>query len=72
MVGYPFNWGSLLFLMCVFGIQAVIKQFSTSGYESSHVVVIDEVEMQMHQHLEKLYRSTRSGRVRMLFLSSFL
>nr|GMD04411.1 SH3 domain-containing protein 3 [Ipomoea batatas] len=42
--------------------EAVIKQFSASGYESSDVVVIDEVEMQMHQHLEKLYRSTRSGR----------
>ncbi|GER42757.1 SH3 domain-containing protein [Striga asiatica] len=43
--------------------QAVIKQFSTSGYESSEAMVIDEVELQMHQQLEKLYRSTRSGRV---------
>lgn len=42
--------------------QAVIKQFSASGYESSGAMVIDEVEMQMHQQLEKLYRSTRSGR----------
>ncbi|KAL6546438.1 SH3 domain-containing protein 3 [Orobanche minor] len=42
--------------------QAVIKQFSGSGYESSEAVVIDEVEMQMHHQLEKLYRSTRSGR----------
>ncbi|XP_051124971.1 SH3 domain-containing protein 3 [Andrographis paniculata] len=42
--------------------QAVIKQFSASGYESSEAMVIDEVEMQMHQQLEKLYRSTRSGR----------
>ncbi|XAR66654.1 hypothetical protein NMG60_11012954 [Bertholletia excelsa] len=42
--------------------QAVIKQFSGTGYESSDVVVIDEVEMQRHQQLEKLYRSTRSGR----------
>ncbi|CAA0823689.1 SH3 domain-containing protein [Striga hermonthica] len=42
--------------------QAVIKQFSTSGYESSEAMVIDEVELQMHQQLEKLYRSTRSGR----------
>ncbi|KAF7840398.1 SH3 domain-containing protein 3 [Senna tora] len=41
---------------------AVIKQFSTSGYESSDVVVIDEVEMQRHQQLEKLYRSTRAGK----------
>ncbi|XP_022777287.1 SH3 domain-containing protein 3-like isoform X2 [Durio zibethinus] len=42
--------------------QAVIKQFSGSGYESSDVVVIDEIEMQRHQQLDKLYRSTRSGR----------
>ncbi|XP_057472242.1 SH3 domain-containing protein 3-like [Actinidia eriantha] len=42
--------------------QAVIKQFSGTGYESSDVVVIDEVEMQRHQQLEKLYRSTRAGR----------
>ncbi|KAL0363529.1 UNVERIFIED_CONTAM: SH3 domain-containing protein 3 [Sesamum calycinum] len=42
--------------------QAVIKQFGGSGYESSEVMVIDEVEMQMHHQLEKLYRSTRSGR----------
>lgn len=42
--------------------QAVIKQFGGTGYESSNVVVIDEVEMQRHQQLEKLYRSTRSGK----------
>ncbi|XP_050231005.1 SH3 domain-containing protein 3 [Mercurialis annua] len=42
--------------------QAVIKQFSGTGYESSDVVVIDEVEMQRHQQLEKLYRSTRAGK----------
>ncbi|KAL2475093.1 SH3 domain-containing protein [Abeliophyllum distichum] len=42
--------------------QAVIKQFSASGYESSEVMVIDEIEMQTHQQLEKLYRSTRTGR----------
>ncbi|CAK9148345.1 unnamed protein product [Ilex paraguariensis] len=42
--------------------QAVIKQFSASGYESSDVMVIDEVEMQRHQQLEKLYRSTRAGK----------
>ncbi|KAI5670752.1 hypothetical protein M9H77_11116 [Catharanthus roseus] len=42
--------------------QAVIKQFSTSGYESSEVMVIDEVELQRHHQLEKLYRSTRAGR----------
>ncbi|XP_061978065.1 SH3 domain-containing protein 3-like isoform X2 [Populus nigra] len=42
--------------------QAVIKQFSGTGYESSDVMVIDEVEMHRHQQLEKLYRSTRSGK----------
>ncbi|KAK9267940.1 hypothetical protein L1049_010377 [Liquidambar formosana] len=42
--------------------QAVIKQFSGTGYESSDVMVVDEVEMQRHQQLEKLYRSTRAGK----------
>lgn len=42
----------------------MLKQFSTSGYESSDVMVIDEVELQRHQQLEKLYKSTREGRVR--------
>jgi hypothetical protein len=44
--------------------QAVIKQFGGTGYERSDSVVIDEVELQQHQRLEKLYGSTRSGRVR--------
>ncbi|XP_066392345.1 uncharacterized protein [Miscanthus floridulus] len=42
--------------------KAVIKQFSTTGYERSDSVVIDEVELQRHQQLQKLYTSTRSGR----------
>ncbi|XP_073313895.1 SH3 domain-containing protein 3-like [Primulina huaijiensis] len=42
--------------------QAVIKQFGGTGYESSEVMVIDELELQMHHQLEKLYRSTRGGR----------
>ncbi|KAK8960556.1 hypothetical protein KSP40_PGU020389 [Platanthera guangdongensis] len=42
--------------------QAVIKQFSGSGYESSDVMVIDEVELYRHQQLEKLYKSTRAAR----------
>jgi hypothetical protein len=46
----------------------VIKQFGGTGYESSDVMVIDEVEMQRHQQLEKLYRSTRNGRVGDSFL----
>jgi hypothetical protein len=42
---------------------AVIKQFSGTGYESSDVMVIDELEMQRHHQLDKLYRSTRSAKV---------
>ncbi|RVX10847.1 SH3 domain-containing protein 3 [Vitis vinifera] len=42
------------------------KQFGGTGYESSDVMVIDEVEMQRHQQLEKLYRSTRAGKVEMV------
>lgn len=42
--------------------QAVIKQFGGTGYESSDAMVIDEVELQRHQQLEKLYRSTRAGK----------
>lgn len=42
--------------------QAVKKQFGGTGYESSDVMVIDEIELQRHQHLEKLYRSTRAGK----------
>jgi hypothetical protein len=49
----------------ILNVQAVIKQFSTTGYEHSDSIVIDEVELQRHQHLEKLYTSTRSRRVRM-------
>ncbi|KAG2311676.1 hypothetical protein Bca52824_023233 [Brassica carinata] len=44
-------------------VEAVIKQFSGTGYESSDVMVIDELEMQRHHQLEKLYRSTRSAKV---------
>ncbi|KAL3345040.1 hypothetical protein AABB24_024146 [Solanum stoloniferum] len=42
--------------------QAVIKQFSATGYESSDVMVIDEMEMQLHHQLDKLYKSTREKR----------
>lgn len=62
--------GSLINLFS--GFQAVIKQFGGSGYESSDVIVIDEIEMQRHQQLEKLYRATRSGKVKSSeFISSF-
>lgn len=52
-------------------LQAVIKQFGGTGYESSDVMVIDEVELQRHQQLEKLYRSTRNGRVQIFFYFYF-
>lgn len=55
-----------LLLTDLFEFQAVIKQFGGTGYESSDVMVIDEVEMQRHQQLEKLYRSTRAGKVEMV------
>ncbi|CAN0927726.1 SH3 domain-containing protein 3 [Linum grandiflorum] len=42
--------------------QAVRKQLSGSGYERYDYVVIEEVELQRHQQLEKLYRTTRAGR----------
>ncbi|KAF8408977.1 hypothetical protein HHK36_005047 [Tetracentron sinense] len=42
--------------------QAVIKQFSGTGYESSDIMIIDEIELQRHQQLEKLYKSTRAGK----------
>ncbi|GMH19414.1 hypothetical protein Nepgr_021255 [Nepenthes gracilis] len=42
--------------------QAVMKAVSGTGYESSDIMVIDEAEMQRHQQLEKLYRSTRAKR----------
>ncbi|KAE8722974.1 transcription factor GTE8-like [Hibiscus syriacus] len=53
-------------------LQAVIKQLGGTGYESSDVVVIDEVEMQRHQQLDKLYRTTRSGRVMIILHFIFL
>lgn len=42
--------------------QAVIKHISGTGYEGSDTVVIDEIELQRHQQLDKLYKSTRSAR----------
>ncbi|XP_057851249.1 SH3 domain-containing protein 2 isoform X2 [Cryptomeria japonica] len=42
--------------------QAVLKQFNSSGYGSSDTIVIDEVELQRHQLLEKLFVSTRTGK----------
>ncbi|KAJ8434633.1 hypothetical protein Cgig2_032911 [Carnegiea gigantea] len=46
--------------------QAVIKHISGTGYEGSDTVVIDEIELQRHQQLDKLYKSTRSARVQKL------
>ncbi|KAH9325652.1 hypothetical protein KI387_005830, partial [Taxus chinensis] len=42
--------------------QAVLKQFTASGYGSSDTIVIDEAELQRHQLLEKLFVSTRTGK----------
>lgn len=50
----------------------MIKQFSGTGYESSDVMVIDELEMQRHHQLEKLYRSTRSAKVNSLLVLALL
>lgn len=43
-------------------LQAVIKQFHQPGYDGSEIMVIDEVELDRHHQLDKLYRSTRAGR----------
>uniref|UniRef100_A0A2P2LXR0 Intersectin-1 n=1 Tax=Rhizophora mucronata TaxID=61149 RepID=A0A2P2LXR0_RHIMU len=42
--------------------QAVLKQFGASGYGISDSVITDEVELQQHQRLEKLFISTRAGK----------
>lgn len=55
---------SYLLVVLMLKLQAVIKQFSTTGYESSDVMVVDEVEMRVHHQLDKLYKSTREKRVR--------
>lgn len=51
----------IMVVKCVF--QAVVKQLGGTGFQSSNVVVLDEEEMMRHQQLEKLYRSTRGGKV---------
>lgn len=43
--------------------QAVFKQFSGGIYGSSDNVVADETELQQHQKLERLFISTRAGKV---------
>lgn len=43
--------------------QAVLKQFGGGGYGGSDNVITDEAELQQHQKLEKLYISTRAGKV---------
>ncbi|XP_054777559.1 SH3 domain-containing protein 2-like [Prosopis cineraria] len=42
--------------------QAVLKQFGAGGYGGSDNVITDEIELQQHQKLEKLYISTRAGK----------
>lgn len=43
--------------------QAVFKQFAGGIYGGSDNVVADETELQQHQKLERLYISTRAGKV---------
>jgi len=54
---------SLTLKIFQYGCQAVIKHIAGTGYESSDTVVIDQIELQRHQQLDKLYKSTRSARV---------
>ena len=52
---------------CLFSTnwQAVLKTFSGSAApQHSDTIVIDEVELQRHQQLERLYASTKAGKVR--------
>lgn len=44
-------------------LQAVLKQFGGGGYGGSDTVITDEAELHQHQKLEKLYISTRAGKV---------
>lgn len=57
----------IIFLRCVLislnVAQAVLKQFGAGGYGGSDNVITDEAELQQHQKLEKLYISTRAGKV---------
>jgi hypothetical protein len=43
--------------------QAVLKQFGGGGYGGSDTLVTDEAELRQHQKLERLYISTRAGKV---------
>ena len=43
-------------------LQAVLKQFA-GGLGGSETAVNDDTELQQHQKLEKLYFSTRAGKV---------
>jgi len=50
----------------------VLKQFGAGGYGGSDNMVTDEVELQQHQKLEKLYISTRAGKVTWFFCTNTL
>uniref|UniRef100_A0A0D6R6B1 SH3 domain-containing protein n=1 Tax=Araucaria cunninghamii TaxID=56994 RepID=A0A0D6R6B1_ARACU len=41
---------------------AVFKQFGSSGYGSSDMVITDEAELKQHHKLERLHISTRAGK----------
>jgi hypothetical protein len=56
-------------------LKAVLKQFGAGGYGDSDNLVTDEAELHQHQKLEKLYISTRAGKVCLVHLwpiSNFL
>lgn len=46
----------------VWNVQAVLKQFSGHGSQADNVIT-DEAELQRHQQLERLYISTKAGKV---------
>jgi hypothetical protein len=51
-------WSILFEFFC----QAVLKQFTGGGSQGENVIT-DEAELQRHQQLERLYTSTRAGKV---------
>lgn len=56
-------------------MQAVLKQFGGGGYGGLENVLMDGLELQQHQRLEKLYISTRLGKVgnlQTIYLQVFL
>ncbi|EHA8588817.1 SH3 domain-containing protein 2-like [Cocos nucifera] len=59
-----FSCYSIVFMLFIVAIRAraVLKQFGGGGYGGSENVLMDELELQQHQRLEKLYKSTHLGK----------